>query len=107
MQRGAAQDAARRWLRLHLAHGIGEHPQRAVEFHVLVDSGDGPGGHGATTARAPVQTASGQVFLNLCGDAAYVEQFNRSCIGREFLALRLHITFRFALALRSLIHIKR
>ncbi|SIT51745.1 Integrase family protein [Paraburkholderia piptadeniae] len=49
----------------------------------------------------------GHVSLDLCGDAAYVEQFNRSCIGREFLALRLHITFRFALALRSLIHIKR
>ena len=37
-------------LRLYLAHGVREHPQRAVQFHVLVDAGDGTGGHGASAA---------------------------------------------------------
>jgi hypothetical protein len=54
-----------------------------------------------------MQPATGHAFLHLCGDAGYVEQFNSSRIGREFLALHLHITFPFALALRSLIHFKR
>ena len=44
-------------LRLHLTHGIREHPERAVQFHVLVDTGDGTGGHGAPAARASVQAA--------------------------------------------------
>ena len=107
MERGGKTLPPLRCLCLHLAHGVSEHPQRAVKLHVLVDAGDGARGHGASAPRAPMQATLREVFLHLCGDAAYVEQFNRSCIGREFLALRLHITFRFALALRSLIHIKR
>jgi hypothetical protein len=43
----------------------------------------------------------------LCGDAAYVEQLNRPRISLVFLAQHLHITFRFALALRSLIYFER
>ena len=50
-------------LRLHLAHGVSEHPERAVQFHVLVDAGDGAGGHGASAARASVQTAFRERFL--------------------------------------------
>jgi hypothetical protein len=34
-----------RCLRLHLAHRVSEHPKGAIELHVLVDAGDGAGGH--------------------------------------------------------------
>ena len=54
-----------------------------------------------------MQAAFGEVFLHLCGDAAYVKQLNRPRIARVFLAQHLHITFRFALALRSLIYFER
>ncbi len=50
-------------LRLHLAHGIREHPERAVQFHVLVDAGDGDGWTCAPAARVSVQAALRERFL--------------------------------------------
>lgn len=94
-------------LRLHLAHRLCEYPKGAVQLHVLVDAGNGARGDRATGARAPVQPAFRERFLNLCGNAAYVEQLNRPRISLVFLAQHLHITFRFALALRSLIYFER
>jgi hypothetical protein len=96
-----------RWLRLHLTHGVGEHPEGAVQLHVLIDAGHRAGGNRAPARREPAQAALREVFLHLCDDAAYVEQLNRPRISLVFLAQHLHITFRFALALRSLIYFER
>ena len=55
-------------LRLHQAHGVGEPPKRAVEFHVLIDTGDRAGGHGAPGAQASMQAALRHVFLHAVKD---------------------------------------
>ena len=50
-RRGCAATGA---LNLQLAHGVREHPEGAVELHVLVDAGDRPRRHRAPGARASV-----------------------------------------------------
>jgi hypothetical protein len=89
------------------AQFVSQHPQGTVEMDVLVNTSHGAGSGGSAVRVSTVQAATRHVFLNLCGDAAYVEQLNRPRISLVFLAQHLHITFRFALALRSLIYFER
>lgn len=63
-----------RRLRRHVAHGVSEHPQRAVQFYVLIGAGagagagHGPGGHCASACRASTQSAFREVFLHAVED---------------------------------------
>jgi hypothetical protein len=82
-----------RRLRLHLAHGVSEHPEGAVQLHVLIDAGHGAGGHRAPARRAPAQSALREVFLHLCGDAAYVEQPSFAGMRSTWMPDSLNINF--------------
>lgn len=49
---------------LQLAHTVGEHPERTVEPHVLIDALDGTGALASALGITPVQTTLDQVFLD-------------------------------------------
>ncbi|SIT51750.1 hypothetical protein BN2476_1380011 [Paraburkholderia piptadeniae] len=61
-------------LAAHAAQFVSKYPQGAVKFDVLIDAGDGACGRGPPIRVAAMQTAANHVFLDLCGDAAYVEK---------------------------------
>jgi hypothetical protein len=57
MQSGIGADAAAPpYLRPELTHGVSQHPEGAVQFYILVDTGDRARGHRATRPRATVQS---------------------------------------------------